>query len=59
MFASIEVSGSRPKVADFYARWNPIVLVPNHRSYLDFVIVSWLFYVELPGASRISMPGTT
>lgn len=42
MFASIEVSGL-DRVAE-YARWNPIVLVPNHRSYLDFVIVSWLFY---------------
>jgi len=42
MFASIEVTGLE-KVAD-YAKRNPLVLVPNHRSYFDFLIGSWLFY---------------
>jgi glycerol-3-phosphate O-acyltransferase len=42
MFAGIEVSGLE-KVAD-YARRHPIVLVPSHRSYFDFVVLSWLFY---------------
>ena len=27
-----------------YAREQPIVLVPSHRSYFDFLILSWLFY---------------
>ena len=44
MFASVEVEGLE-KVADF-SRWDPIVLVPNHRSYFDFLIISWLFYVN-------------
>jgi glycerol-3-phosphate O-acyltransferase len=42
MFAGVEVSGLE-KVAD-YARQNPIVLVPSHRSYFDFLVLSWLFY---------------
>jgi glycerol-3-phosphate O-acyltransferase len=42
MFASIEVNGLE-KVAD-YAKRHPLVLVPSHRSYFDFLIVSWLFY---------------
>jgi glycerol-3-phosphate O-acyltransferase len=42
MFASIEVSGIE-KVAD-YAKKHPLVLVPSHRSYFDFLILSWLFY---------------
>ncbi|MDH5305745.1 MAG: 1-acyl-sn-glycerol-3-phosphate acyltransferase [Myxococcales bacterium] len=42
LFASIEVSGLE-KVAE-YAKRNPLVLVPSHRSYFDFVIVSILFY---------------
>ncbi len=42
MFASIEVFGLE-KVAD-YAKKHPIVLVPSHRSYFDFLILSWLFY---------------
>jgi len=42
MFASIEVDGLE-KVAG-YARRHPIVLVPSHRSYFDFLIISWLFY---------------
>jgi glycerol-3-phosphate O-acyltransferase len=42
LFVSIEVSGIE-KVAD-YAKHNPLVLVPSHRSYFDFVIISSLFY---------------
>jgi len=42
MFASIEVSGIQ-KVAD-YAKKHPLVLVPSHRSYFDFLILSVLFY---------------
>jgi hypothetical protein len=44
MFAGVEVSGLE-KVAD-YARQNPIVLVPSHRSYFDFLLLSWLFYAN-------------
>jgi len=42
MFGSIESTGLE-KVAET-ARQNPIVLVPGHRSYFDFLILSWLFY---------------
>ncbi|MCC6641371.1 MAG: 1-acyl-sn-glycerol-3-phosphate acyltransferase [Deltaproteobacteria bacterium] len=42
MFASIEVSGLE-KVAG-YAKRHPLVLVPSHRSYFDFLILSVLFY---------------
>ncbi|UCE84989.1 MAG: 1-acyl-sn-glycerol-3-phosphate acyltransferase [Deltaproteobacteria bacterium] len=42
MFASIEVNGLE-KVAE-YAKRHPVVLMPNHRSYFDFLILSWLFY---------------
>lgn len=42
MFASIEVTGIE-KVAD-YAKKHPLVLAPSHRSYFDFLILSWLFY---------------
>jgi glycerol-3-phosphate O-acyltransferase len=42
LFASIELSGIE-KVAE-YAKRHPIVLVPSHRSYFDFTIVSSLFY---------------
>jgi len=42
MFAGIQVTGLE-KVTD-YARHHPIVLMPNHRSYFDFLILSWLFY---------------
>jgi glycerol-3-phosphate O-acyltransferase len=42
LFASIEVSGL-DKVTE-YANQHPIVLVPSHRSYFDFVIISVLFY---------------
>jgi glycerol-3-phosphate O-acyltransferase len=44
MFASIEVTGIE-KVAD-YAKKHPLVLVPSHRSYFDFLILSWLFYAN-------------
>ena len=42
MFAGIQVTGLG-KVAE-YARNHPIVLVPSHRSYFDFLILSLLFY---------------
>jgi glycerol-3-phosphate O-acyltransferase len=42
LFAGIEVSGLG-KVAD-YAKRHPLVLVPSHRSYFDFIILSVLFY---------------
>lgn len=44
VFASIEVSGLE-KVAD-YAKRHPLVLTPSHRSYFDFLIVTWLFYAN-------------
>lgn len=44
MFASIEATGVE-KVAD-YAKRHPLVLVPSHRSYFDFLILSWLFYTN-------------
>jgi glycerol-3-phosphate O-acyltransferase len=44
LFASIDVTGLE-RVAG-YAKRNPIVLVPNHRSYFDFLILSWLFYMN-------------
>src|SRR5262245_30348239 len=44
LFAGVEVAGLE-KVAD-YAKRHPIVLVPSHRSYFDFVIVSTLFYAN-------------
>jgi glycerol-3-phosphate O-acyltransferase len=42
MFAGIETLGIE-KVAE-YAKRDPVVLVPSHRSYFDFLILSWLFY---------------
>ncbi len=42
LFVSVDTSGLE-QVAG-YARSNPIVLVPNHRSYFDFLLLSWLFY---------------
>jgi glycerol-3-phosphate O-acyltransferase len=42
LFASVEVSGI-DKVTE-YANQHPIVLVPSHRSYFDFVFISVLFY---------------
>jgi glycerol-3-phosphate O-acyltransferase len=44
LFASIETSGIE-KVAD-YAKRHPLVLVPSHRSYFDFLILSTLFYAN-------------
>lgn len=42
IFSSIDTSGME-KVA-IRAREYPLVLVPSHRSYFDFLILSWLFY---------------
>ena len=42
LFASIEVNGLE-KVTE-YAKRHPIVLLPSHRSYFDFLVLSWLFY---------------
>lgn len=42
MFAALEVVGL-DTVAE-HAKRHPIVLVPSHRSYFDFLILSWLFY---------------
>jgi glycerol-3-phosphate O-acyltransferase len=42
LFRSIDAVGLE-KVSD-YARRHPLVLVPSHRSYFDFLILSWLFY---------------
>ena len=42
LFASIEVHRLEEVAAN--ARRHPIVLVPSHRSYFDFLILSWLFY---------------
>jgi glycerol-3-phosphate O-acyltransferase len=44
LFAGVEVAGLE-KVAE-YAKRHPIVLVPSHRSYFDFVIISVLFYTN-------------
>jgi glycerol-3-phosphate O-acyltransferase len=44
LFVSIDTSGLE-KVAD-YAKRHPIVLVPSHRSYFDFLLLSWLFYAN-------------
>ena len=41
IFSSIDVVGLET-VAE-HAKRHPIVLVPSHRSYFDFLIVSWLF----------------
>ncbi len=42
LFVKIEVSGL-DKVAE-YAKRHPIVLVPSHRSYFDFLLISVIFY---------------
>lgn len=42
LFVSIGARGL-DKVAE-YAKRHPLVLVPSHRSYFDFLILSWLFY---------------
>ncbi len=44
VFVSIETSGLE-KVAE-YAKRHPIVLVPSHRSYFDFLLLSVLFYAH-------------
>lgn len=44
LFTSIETSGLE-KVAE-YAKRHPIVLVPSHRSYFDFLLLSVLFYAH-------------
>ena len=42
LFASIETHRLAEITED--AKRHPIVLVPSHRSYFDFLILSWLFY---------------
>ena len=42
LFARVEITGL-DAIAE-YAKRHPIVLVPSHRSYFDFVIVSTMFY---------------
>ncbi|MCP3984908.1 MAG: hypothetical protein GY723_11000 [bacterium] len=42
LFVSIETSGLER--VSHYAKDQPVVLVPSHRSYFDFLILSWLFY---------------
>jgi glycerol-3-phosphate O-acyltransferase len=44
LFVTIDTSGLE-KVAE-YAKRHPIVLVPSHRSYFDFLLLSWLFYAH-------------
>jgi glycerol-3-phosphate O-acyltransferase len=44
LFVNVEQNGIE-KVAE-YARRNPVVLVPSHRSYFDFIILSLMFYAE-------------
>ena len=44
LFASIDEVGLE-KVAS-YAKRHPVVLVPSHRSYFDFLMLSWLFYAH-------------
>jgi glycerol-3-phosphate O-acyltransferase len=44
LFVKVEQSGIE-KVAE-YARRHPVVLVPSHRSYFDFIILSLMFYGE-------------
>jgi len=44
LFAQIEISGL-DKIAE-YAKRHPIVLVPSHRSYFDFLLVSIIFYAN-------------
>ena len=42
LFQHIEVRGL-DRVSEWGKR-QPVVLVPSHRSYFDFVLLSWLFY---------------
>ena len=44
MFASIEEQGLEKAAS--YAKRHPVVLVPSHRSYFDFLVLSWLFYAH-------------
>jgi glycerol-3-phosphate O-acyltransferase len=44
LFADIEVTGL-DRVAE-YAKRHPLVLVPSHRSYFDFLIMSMVFYAN-------------
>ncbi len=44
MFVSIELIGIE-KIAD-YAKHNPLVLAPSHRSYFDFLVLSTAFYAN-------------
>jgi len=44
LFAKVEVSGLETVAR--YAKRHPIVLVPSHRSYFDFLIVSMIFYAN-------------
>jgi len=44
MFVSIELIGIE-KIAN-YAKRNPLVLAPSHRSYFDFLILSTAFYAN-------------
>ena len=44
MFVSIELIGIE-KIAN-YAKRNPLVLAPSHRSYCDFLILSTAFYAN-------------
>lgn len=44
LFVGIETTGL-DRVAEVAPRY-PIVLVPNHRSYFDFLLLSWLFYAH-------------
>jgi len=42
LFHRIEANGLE-RVAE-WAKRQPVVLVPSHRSYFDFVLLSWMFY---------------
>jgi glycerol-3-phosphate O-acyltransferase len=44
LFVSIETSGLQAVAG--HAKRHPIVLVPSHRSYFDFLMLSWLFYAN-------------
>ncbi|MGI9592383.1 MAG: 1-acyl-sn-glycerol-3-phosphate acyltransferase [Myxococcota bacterium] len=44
LFAQVEITGLE-KVAE-YAKRHPLVLVPSHRSYFDFLLVSMAFYAN-------------
>ena len=44
LFARVEITGLE-KIAE-YAKRHPLVLVPSHRSYFDFLLVSTTFYAN-------------